>query len=492
MKNSLQILVLLVMSGFILQSSIVDTPVSDLKQPEKYFLLGKYKQSIRLYRNQLTKSANKEIENYNIGYLYFLQGKMDSAKYFSEQSLKYNASYGPAYFLKGLIEYTLQNYSLAKNYLEISIANHPDREFPLYYLGKIHFQERDYKQAYKYLDEATNSSDIFSLAYPLIGRSLARLGKDKKAINVLEKGLSVSYDAEILLALIDLYKETDQNQEAQKYAGLLKFLFPDHNAADHLSKEYPEANYKNGFREIPQRNKSSNVFFPVGEKALYNVTFGPIKVGELYTEIQDSLTFNDKEVYQVRFSLDSNPDLAFAAVLHSDYLSYIDKYTKQVELHYLHTHENDKIWDKLYSFDRARHKFLCRTVRKDGHIDILEKYLPRNTIDGTSILFYARQIVKEQRSERVMTIIDENFVISDINYSDKMEIVEVRGKEENCFLVTGINHYKGIVGFTGGFRGWFRNNSSLLPVKSDFKIWVGRIKVTMASEEEQRIHKYSR
>ncbi len=492
MKKYSKPILIFIISPIIIVSSLVDTPLSDLNQAEKFFLLGKFRQSIIAYQDQIRKSENEEIPSYNIGYIYYLESKFDSASHYCNQSLKYNPQYGPALYLKGLLNKENGNLHLWGKYLKESLDSHPDKEFPFFELGKFYLKQSNYAEAENYFRESIHASDIFSIPYPYLAWALEKQGRNKEAIKVLENGLETSYDAKILERLIPLYKKTDQDKKAQKYSGLFVYLFPEHPFSSQLSKNNPDNSSAMGFKELPVREKDSNVFFPVGEEKLYRVSIGPLKVGELFTAIQDTLIFNGKKVYQVRFSLDSNPDLAFAAVLHSDYLSYVDMYSKQVELHYLHTRENEKIWDKVYDFDRNKHKFVCRTVREDGHIDVIEKYLPRNTIDGTSILFYSRQIVKEKRSERVMTIIDENFVISDINYTGKMEPVEVRGQEENCYLISGTNHYKGIVGFTGDFRGWFRNSPDHLPVQSDFKIWVGRIKVTTASEEEQKLHKYSK
>ncbi|MCK4689389.1 MAG: DUF3108 domain-containing protein, partial [Candidatus Marinimicrobia bacterium] len=273
------------------------------------------------------------------------------------------------------------------------------------------------------------------------------------------------------------------------------YLFPNHPETSRVIKWIQERNignpYTHDFYPIPYRD-SSNRFFPIGENVLYNVHWGPIKVGELNTVIAETLSFKGHNAYKVIFSLDSNPALEFIASLHSDYITIIDQNTKQVLQHFLHLRENKIICEKVYDFYREEGKFVCRTVREDGHIEYLEKYLPNNTIDATSILFYSRQLVKEQRNERVMTIIDENFVISDIIFENKREPVICRGVEELVQLISGENYYKGIVGFTGKFRGWFRGVPAYLPIKSDFEIWVGRISIIMASEEEQKLHKYSR
>jgi len=368
-------------------------------------------------------------------------------------------------------------------------------ELPLYELGKIYFQKGNIKKATYYFEKAKRKNKKYTKIYPPLSKCYLISKDTLKAIKILKEGMSHSYDAEIILQLADIYNDIGDIKKAIKYYGLFAYLYPHHPDANRVIEWLESKNIHNPYTDIftppPIRTKKDR-FFPIGEEKLYSVYYGPIRSGELYTKIADTLNFNGTDVYKVYFSIDSNPMLEFIATVHSDYITYLDRDTKFAVRHYLHTRENKIINNKIYDFDRKNGKFICRIVQEDGHIQYLEKYLPKYTTDGTSILFYARQVVKERRSERVMTIIDENFVISDINYTNKLEPVELNGKVEMGLLITGKNHYKGILGFTGNFRGWFKNDITYLPLQADFEIWVGRILIKLASIKDLRLRRYAR
>ena len=498
MKNFL-ILNLLITSTLIspisLFSSIVDTPLANLTEAQKSWLLDQRETAKKLYIEEIKSSEQKEVPAYNAAFLYFLEGKYMDADHYTDVSLKNNHKYGPTLLLKGMIEYQRRNLKNSFKYLKAAIKHHSNPEIPEYYLGLYLYERKKYEESLDYLKDAISDNKNFTLPYPIIGHIYIKQCKYNEAIKILEKGLKYSYDAEILLLLADVYIKTENYKEAEQYNGILAYLFPNHPETPRVIKWIQKRNignpYTHDFYPIPYRD-SSNRFLPIGENVLYNVHWGPIKVGELNTVIAETLNFKGLDAYKVIFSLDSNPTLEFIASLHSDYITIIDQNTKQVLQHFLHLRENKIICEKVYDFYREEGKFICKTVTEDGHIEYLEKYLPNNTIDATSILFYSRQLVKEQRNERVMTIIDENFVISDIIFENKREPVICRGKEELVQLISGENYYKGIVGFTGKFRGWLRGAPAYLPIKSDFEIWIGRISIIMASEEEQKLHKYSR
>jgi len=498
MKNFL-ILNLLITSTLIspisLFSSIVDTPLANLTEAQKSWLLDQRETAKKLYIEEINSSERKEVPAYNTAFLYFLEGKYMDADLYIDVSLKNNHKYGPTLLLKGMIEYQRRNLKNSFKYLKAAIKHHSNPEIPEYYLGLYLYERKKYEESLDCLKDAISYNKKFTLPYPIIGDIYIKQCKYNEAIKILEKGLKYSYDAEILLLLADVSIKTENYKEAEKYNGIFAYLFPNHLETSRVIKWIQERNignpYTHDFYPIPYRD-SSNRFLSIGENVLYNVHWGPIKVGELNTVIAETLNFKGLDAYKVIFSLDSNPALEFIASLHSDYITIIDQNTKQVLQHFLHIRENKIICEKVYDFYREEGKFVCRTVMEDGHIEYLEKYLPNNTIDATSILFYSRQLVKEQRNERVMTIIDENFVISDIIFENKRESVICRGKEELVQLISGENYYKGIVGFTGKFQGWLRGAPAYLPIKSDFEIWVGHISIIIASEEEQKLHKYSR
>lgn len=479
-----------------LAASIVDTPVARLSAAQQAWLLDRRAEALSLYLQELDTTSHPQVVAYNIAYLYYNGADFQNTDRYLNRALELDPKYGPALMLKGMIEYDRKNLRNAYTSLRQAIRHHTLPEIPNYQLGKMLYKRGKYGEAAEFLEDAIKRDKLFTFSYALLGDIYIRQKKYDKASDVLEKGLKYSYDAEIVYNLARAYGAQGDADAAIRYYGLFCYLFPKHpdyaTAREFLDRHEVNHLYTHGFAPLPERTAADR-FFPVGEDIVYSVYWGPIRVGELNTAVLEALSYNGQDAYKVRFSLDSNPALAFIASLHSDYITIIDRDTKQTLRHFLHIRENNIIGEKVYDYLRDEGIFKCRMIREDGHIYDIEKYLPLNTIDGTSILFYSRQVVKEKRSERVMTTIDEGFVITDIKYENKMEPVLVRGEhEEQAYLITGVNKYKGIVGFTGRFRGWFRDDPTYLPLASDFEIWVGRIDIHTATLEEQRLHKYAR
>jgi len=494
MKKTLILCLLLALRANLLPA-IVDTPLANFSAAQRAWLLNQRQESFELYLKESETSAQKQIPLTNAATIRFIESDLSSSDKFVNRALQIDPNYGPALLLKGQIEFQRGNIRAGTIYLRAAAKNHPHPEIPLFYLCYHLAKRNQLKEPLEVLKDAVSENKQFTPPYPLIGEILIKQGKIKDAVEVLTNALKISYDAEILLTLARATEKAGNLTEAKKYFGLFSYLFPKHpeniNVLNWLKNNGVTKPYSHQFKPIPTRNTSDR-FLPIGENFVYCVDWGPIRVGELKTVVAETLRFQNHDAYKVIFSLDSNPALEFIASLHSDYITIIDQSTKQVLQHFLHIRENNIVSDKVYDFETKTGKFICRSIEEDGHIQILEKYLPENTIDGTSILFYSRQVVKEKRKERVMTIIDENFVITDINYENRKEPVAVRNKTENALVISGENYYKGIVGLTGKFRGWFRDDRTFLPVRSDFEIWVGRIAISMADEEEQRQHKYAR
>ena len=495
-QKIIKVTTLVIFTGNLL-GSIIDPDIApNITLSQEAWLTGRLDSAFILYLTELdTAIYTKPIIYYNLAYLSYLKGDTEKTTFFIEKSLSENKNFGPALFLYGLLQLKRNDFSKALRLLSKASIHYSFREYPEYYLGLIQLKKGEPLKALRHFKKALRLNKKFTRTYPQMAKTYLLLGDTAKAENVLLDGLSHSYDAEILLSLGDLYSSLGNERKAKKYYGLFAYFFPYHpsyqRVAEWLNSHGVENPYTTDFSPPPERNPEDR-FFPIGEEKLYNVFFGPIKSGELYTKIADTLNFNGIDVYKVYFSIDSNPALAFIATVHSDYITYLDQNSKLAVRHFLHTRENKIINEKIYDFDRKNGKFICRVVQKDGHIQYIEKWLPRYTTDGTSILFYARQLVKEKRSERVMTIIDENFVVSDINFTGKFEPVEHNDTAEMGILITGKNHYKGILGFTGNFRGWFRNNHTYLPIQADFEIWVGRILIKMGSQLELKLRKFAR
>ncbi|MCD6205725.1 MAG: DUF3108 domain-containing protein [Candidatus Marinimicrobia bacterium] len=496
-KPIIKLFFVLLIIGLLTQAfaSIVDTREAAFTPAQRAWLLDNRQEAKTFYISEIDSAGDQTVPAFNAAYLSYLDHNFDATDKYLKIALSANPKYGPALFLKGLIEYDRHNLRNSFTALQKSIKTHPQSYLPNYYLGKFLYERGKYKDAIEYLKDAISDYKLYTFSYSLLGQLYIDINKLNKAIEILEKGFIYSHDADIIFNLAKAYELSGQTGKAIKYYGLFAYLYEKHpkyeSAKAFLNKHHITNYWTNRLEPIPERGDEA-CFFPVGENYVYSIYWGPIRVGELNTIIHEKLNYKGIDAYKVQFSMDSNPALEFIASLHSDYITIIDQRTKLTLRHFLHQRENSLIADKVYDYDRENGRFMCRTVHEDGHIDYLEKYLPKNCVDGTSILFYARQVVSEHRSEIVMTTIDETFVLTDMIFDNVKEPVEVRGKTENVYRLSGELHYKGIVGFTGNFWGWFRDDNTHLPVSSDFEIWVGRIKVYMATLEEQREHKYWR
>ena len=476
-------------------ASILDTREADFNPAQKAWLLDNRREAKDLYIAEIENTVDKTVPAFNVAYLSYLDHNFSDTDKYLKIALTVNPNYGPALFLKGLIEHDRRNLKSSYTALKKSIRTKVQSHLPNYYLGKFLYERGRYDEAIKYFKAAISDYKLYTFSYSALGQLYMDIYDYENAIKILEKGFSISRDADIIFNLAKAYELSGHINNAIKYYGLFAYLYEKHpkyeSAKAFLDKHHITNYWTDRLEPIPERGDEAR-FFPVGENYVYSIYWGPIRVGELNAIIHEKLNYKGVDAYKVQFSMDSNPALEFIASLHSDYITIIDQRTKQTLRHFLHQRENNLIADKVYDYDRENGIFLCRTIYEDGHIGSLEKYLPKNCIDGTSILFYARQVVSENRSEIVLTTIDETFVLTDMIFDNVREPVEVRGKTENVYRLSGELHYKGIVGFTGNFWGWFRDNSTYLPVSSDFEIWIGRIKVSMATIEEQKEHKYWR
>ncbi len=476
-------------------SEIVDSPVASLSPAERAWLINNESEARQLFIAEIDSSTKPEVPAFNAAFLSYREDNFKDVDKYLDIALTANPKYGPAWMLKGMIEYDRHNLKNSFEYLRKAIKYHDFPELPNYQMGKILAERKKYKDAISYFEDAISDNKLYTFSYAELGKIYIEMNKIEDAVKILEKGFEISHDAEIIYQLATVYSLSGKNDKAAKYYGLFAYLYPKHplypKARAFLDNNQIQECWTHGLKPIPDRS-NTDFFYSLDEDMVYSVYWGPIRVGELNTVILDTLQYHGREAFKVCFSMDSNPALEFIATLHSDYITIIDRYTKQTIRHFLHLRELGLVAEKVYDYNRENGLFYCRTVRGDGHIDYLEKYLPTNCIDGTSLLFYARQIVSEKQSEVILTTIDETFVLTDVNFPNEEEPVLVRSVEKITDKVQGELHYNGIVGFTGNFQGWFQQDNTHLPLAADFEIWIGRIKVAMASVEEQSEKKYSR
>jgi tetratricopeptide (TPR) repeat protein len=124
-----------------------------------------------------------------------------AAKQFSDDALILNAL-GYSY---AELNQELQR---AKKLVMTALEIDPNNPAYLDSLGWIYFQENDYTLAFDYLVRASNGLPEDPVILEHLGRCLIQMGKQAKAIPVLQRAIYAGGDSEVLNSIIDEIKET--------------------------------------------------------------------------------------------------------------------------------------------------------------------------------------------------------------------------------------------------------------------------------------------
>ena len=107
--------------------------------------------------------------------------------------------------------------------------------------------------------------------------------------------------------------------------------------------------------------------------------------------------------------------------------------------------------------------------------------------DGLSLFYYAREHVRQKKEVNVPTVIDNKVAATYIDFQNKIEDADIDAVDypvETVFF-NGRADFVGVVGMTGGFRGWFSNDSARIPIIARLNVWLGSIKVELKSWKRQ-------
>ncbi|HEY6952622.1 MAG TPA: DUF3108 domain-containing protein, partial [Bacteroidota bacterium] len=194
-----------------------------------------------------------------------------------------------------------------------------------------------------------------------------------------------------------------------------------------------------------------------------------------------------RSIFKTRAIIESNPSLNWLKEVHirfygevddsifSQYWISEDSSKSGIDYHSLTFHYGDSIlvYEKGQNSQAGVHKVIEQdTLRVNG---------PKQ--DGLSLFFYARQYARHKEEVKVPVIIENKESIATINFQDKVEDADLDAVDypvETVFL-DGRADFVGVVGMTGGFRGWFSNDDARIPIVARLNVWLGSIKVQLKS-----------
>jgi len=219
----------------------------------------------------------------------------------------------------------------------------------------------------------------------------------------------------------------------------------------------------------------------IGEELVYKVKWSFIRLGTLKLVVEDTLHLDEQFVYHVRLYIDSNP-LLFFVNMHSVYDSYID------DLFRIHLFTADEKIDNVtykaeYLFNYADsiiHVDMA-SVEDPGKKIIKDLPLTEKIMDGTTMIFYARQNAAFARTDTVTSFFEAKKGKVAINFKGKKGDIKIDALNTSLktYYVDGMVRMKGIAGLSGPYKGWFAMDSQRPPLKAELKVFIGHVSVEL-------------
>jgi hypothetical protein len=223
-----------------------------------------------------------------------------------------------------------------------------------------------------------------------------------------------------------------------------------------------------------------SVFF-VGEELTYNVSFGPIDIGQVRIKLVNRQAGGQDPYYKATAHIDSYKGVPLVN-LHAVYENHIGE-----PIHSAWFHSKKKDGDRYvtdeYTYQYDRHRVLIEEgTAGSSRIDRRDT-LRLDTLfqDGLSLFFLARTEVLTNREMTIPTIVSEKKGTTTIRFSSDRVAERIEAVDYPIDLVhfEGTAGFVGLIGLTGGFEGWFTNDAARVPVIAKMKVVLGNIRIEL-------------
>ncbi len=226
---------------------------------------------------------------------------------------------------------------------------------------------------------------------------------------------------------------------------------------------------------------SADSVFRVGEELTYNVSFGPVDIGQIRITLTGRRSSERRPYYSATAKIDSYRGVPFVN-LHAFYEDHISDGIYSSWFHSRRKDEGSWVTNE-YTFDYPNHRIAMtegptgssRVDRRDTlRIDTLYQ-------DGLSLFFLARAQLMSGRTMDIPTIVNEKLGTTQIRFSPERASEKIGAVDYPVDLIhfEGDAGFVGILGLTGGFEGWFSNDGARVPVIAKMKVLIGNVRIEL-------------
>jgi uncharacterized protein DUF3108 len=234
-------------------------------------------------------------------------------------------------------------------------------------------------------------------------------------------------------------------------------------------------------RAPAQSPPADDSVFQVGEELTYNVSFGPVDLGQVRIKLVNRQQGGGQPYYTATAHIDSYKGVPLVN-LHAVYENHIGD-----PIHSAWFHSRKKDGDKYitdeYTYDYPNHRVLIEEgVAGSSRINLRDT-LQLDTLyqDGLSLFFLARAELLSDRKMTIPTLVSEKKGTATITFSPDRVAERIEAVDYPIDLVhfEGEAGFVGLIGLTGAFEGWFTNDAARVPVIAKMKVLIGNIRIEL-------------
>jgi tetratricopeptide (TPR) repeat protein len=413
--------------------------------------------------------SDDEVSVYNLAYLEMLDGNSREARIALGKLEKINKDWFE--YLFGEYLYRQRDYENALAHLSTAYDNDPDDLKNLLRIGKSYIALGEYEKARIFLLKRLDDFDNDAIT-SLVAESYMAEDKLDMALKWLLRSKDIFPGMKTLWNLVLVYHRVGNKKKVLEYGVILSSNFGDGVYYKQLERIFKKDKLPLSALK-PDRDELTPLLLNSGEKLVYDVSYGFFSLGTLTIEITDTVNYRGHSCYVVEYFIDSAEGIPFID-LHHKYQTYLDKKKMTAWKSIGITDNSDGINRRAAVLDSREHLMKTYMMFTDGRLCYNESPLPDETVDAMSLLFYARQMVKNKVSGTVTTVIQGEYKTADIFYRKEKETIEIIDKDYNAETVYAKANFTGLAGMTGDVWGWFIGETRV-PAIGKAQIFLGKV-----------------
>jgi len=229
-------------------------------------------------------------------------------------------------------------------------------------------------------------------------------------------------------------------------------------------------------------------FLCPGEELVYEVSWFYIRLGQIRVKTLEPVKTSRNRSHGAEAFIDSYSGLPFVDLHAIDRTEMDDKF---YSLGYRSLEKKDEMWySEVSHYNLAESTVVIeKSYQKEKNsepagpsaFDTL-KVNEYPIQDGFSILFFARANLKSRSDLTVPTIVYGKMGRTVFHFKGGTEYAEIDALEDQKVRVVpleGRAEFKGLLGLSGEFKGWFSDDSAAVPIRAEMKVLIGSVKIEL-------------